>query len=238
MDFTEGNIRQFVLNLIGGFEQTFTEALLDVFDMFTVRHTWNKDNIHEKNVHYFNGWATNKAFKVGKKVVIPVYGSYGGAFYDASWGRWSLNHAAGETLRDIDVVMNTLDGGGEYLSICQALNIAFHQGITSNIESTYFKITVHKKNTAHLTFKSDDILRRFNVIACRGKGWLPGNFGSKPYKELSFEEKQVVNSFEGQKSYDQNVNVALFGSHTPSLLGLPCSLSEPDTEEQEYMMAA
>lgn len=220
MDFTEGNIRQFVINLVGGFEKTFTEALLDIFDMFTVRHCYER-GIHEKNIHYFNGWKTNKAFKVGKRVVIPIYGSYGGAFFDGIFGRWHLNWAASETLRDIDVVMNTLDGGGEYVSISAALETAFTQGISSGIESTYFKCTAHKKNTIHLTFKNEDILRRFNVMACRGKGWLPGDFGAKPFNSLTHDERIVVESFEGKDSYEKNRNTPLLKGSIPGLLQLP-----------------
>jgi len=221
MDFTERNIRQFVINLIGGYEKTVTDAILDIFDMFTVRHCYER-GVHEKNIHYFNGWKTNKAFKVGKKVVIPVYGSYGGAFFD--WGKWKLNHAAAETLRDIDVVMNSLDGGREYVSISKALEDAFAKDISSGIESTYFRITAHKKNTVHLTFRDEDILRRFNVVACRGKGWLPGDFGAKAYQELTFEERVVVNSFEGEESYEKNRNTPLIGHASPNLLSLPGAL--------------
>jgi hypothetical protein len=185
--------------------------------MFTVRHAWNKNNRHEKNIHYFNGWATNDAFKVGKKVIIPIHGSYDGAFYrDAkySWAKWDLNYAAANTLADIDKVMNYFDGMEGYRSISSALNEAFtrspHADTHSNIDSTYFKITVHKKGTIHLTFKNDDILRRFNVVACRGKGWLPQDYGTKPVKQLTAEETKVMEAFEGKASYQKNAGKPLF----------------------------
>ncbi len=237
MDFTEGNIRQFVLNLIGGYEKNVTEAILDVFDRFTVRHCYER-GIHEKNVHLFSGWKTNKAFKVGKRVVIPVYGSYGGAFFDSIWNSWKLNYAAAETLRDIDVVMNSLDGGRPYVSISKALEEAFAKGITSGIDSTYFKITAYKKNTVHLTFKDEDILRRFNVVACRGKGWLPGSFGSASYDALNPEEKVVVDSFEGKETYEKFVNAPLFGEAPASMLGLPMTTQQTLFEADDFRLAA
>lgn len=209
MNFTESNIRQFMLNLVGSYEQTLTEAVLDLFDMFTIRHTWSDDNRHEKNIHYFNGWKTNKAFKVGKRVVIPVRASYGSAFCDSYDGRWKLNYGAADFLDDVDKVMSYFDGGVAYTSMSTALTTAFAAGESTAV-STYFKIIAHKKGTAHLTFLSDDILRRFNVVACRGKGWLPGDFGARSYCELSMREREVVDSFEGEKSYDTNRSVALF----------------------------
>lgn len=209
MDFTEHNIRQFILNLIGSYEQTLTDAVLDVFDMFTIRHCWDENNLWEKNIHYYNGWKTNKAFKVGKRVVIPIYGSYGGPFFDAMFHRWTLNHKAASTLSDFDKVANYFDGMDSYLSLTQAIEKAFAEGECSG-QSTYFKFKCHKKGTIHLEFLDMDVLRRFNVVACRGKGWLPGDYGSKAYAQLSLDEKAIVDSFEGKDSYAKNASRPLF----------------------------
>lgn len=79
MDFTVNNVRSFILNIINGYEKTLTEAVLEIFDKFTISHCYT-GGLHEKNIHYFNGWKTNKAFKVGKKVIIPIRGGYNGPF--------------------------------------------------------------------------------------------------------------------------------------------------------------
>jgi Domain of unknown function (DUF4942)/Methyltransferase small domain len=199
MDFTTSNIRQFVLNLLGSHEKTITDSVLEIFEMFTKKYCWS-DGLYDDNVHYFNGWKTNKAFKIGKKVIIPIYSSYGHPFVDYS-GRWKLDYKAAENLRDIDTVFNYFDGMAPYLSMHQAIEQAFAAGKSSGIQSEYFKITVYKKRTIHLTFKNQDILRRFNIVACRGRGWLPHDYSSKPYQDCSAEEKAVIESFEGYESY-------------------------------------
>lgn len=238
MDFTENNIRQFVLNLIGSYEQILTDAVLDVFDMFTIRHCYH-GHVHEKNVHMFNGWKTNNAFKVGKRVVIP--GGRGERSFVGWTGRWDLDYDTGRMLDDFDKVMSYFDGGKPYNSLSTSLKIAFERGDSSGIESTYFRATCHKKGTIHLTFLNEDILRRFNVVACRGKGWLPGDFGAKAYSHLSIEERAVVNSFEDEKTYNQYVSVPLFGNSSSSLLSLPESMAmfqaEPDASV-DYRVAA
>lgn len=216
MDFTEANIRQFVLNLMGSYEQTLIEAVLDTFDTFT-KHGY-RDKPYEENIHYFNGWKTNSSFKVGKRVVMPIYGSYDGAFFrDAkySWARWELNYAAAAKLDDIDKVANYFAGLKEYVSMSQAITAALGSGgssaQTSNIKSTFFTVRVFKKNTIHITFNDMDILRRFNVVACRGKGWLPDDYGARKYSNLSNEEKAVVDAFEESRTdYDKHVAKALF----------------------------
>ena len=213
MDFTESNIRQFILNLIGSYEQTLTEAVMDIFDKFTIAHSYS-GGLYEDNIHYFSGWKTNNAFKVGKKVIIPVYGGYnGGPFIDDHSGNWKLSYGVPKLLNDIDKVMNYFDGMKDFngcYSMTEAITHAFDRGESRKIESTYFVITCYKKGTIHLVFNSDDILRRFNVAACRGKKWLMHEYGRKPYDEMPEDEKQVVESFEGKKSYMQNLGRPLF----------------------------
>jgi hypothetical protein len=216
MDFTESNIQQFILNIIGGYEQTLTEAVLTLFDKFTIEHCYS-NGLYDKNIHLFNGWKTNKAFKVGKKVIIPIYGGYGEGPFLGFSGKWSLHYDATRTLNDIDKVMNYFDGMVDYTSIAEAVTWAFKHGQSSKIESTYFTITVYKKGTIHLTFNSEDILRRFNVVACKGKNWLPDDYGSRPYNDMTQESKSVVDSFEGPKNYSKNLNRALFAKKSLQL---------------------
>ena len=210
MNFTENNIRKFILNLIGSYEQTLIEAVMDIFDMFTVRHSYS-GGLYDENVHYFNGWKTNKAFKVGKKVIFPLYGGYGrGPFIDEYSGKWKLAYEVPGKLGDIDKVMSYFDGMNNYYSMSEAITHAFARGESRKIESTYFTITCYKKGTIHLEFNSEDILRRFNVAACRGKNWLMHEYGRKPYDEMPEDEKQVIDSFEGMEAYTQNLNRPLF----------------------------
>ena len=204
MDFTENNIRAFILNIIGSYEKTIIDSVLEIFDRFTIKHCF-RDTVHEKNIHYFNGWKTNDAFKVGKKVIMPIYGSMGGPFRDWSGG-WSLDYKAAQELRDIDLVANYFDGMDGYLSVTKAIEAAFAKGQSRKIKSTYFTIHCYQKGTIHLTFNDMDILRRFNVTACKGKGWLPEDYAAKPYKELSCEERDTVDTFEGKASYSKNLN--------------------------------
>ena len=210
MDFTESNIMTFILNLANSYDDILTEATVDIFNKLTVKHAWD-ENFHFSNVHYYDGWKTNKAYFVNKKVVVPYWNS---PFYDNLFSRWAVDYRVKEELNDIDKVMNSFDGASEYTSIVDALTKAFETGQTRNVESTYFIVTVYKKGTIHLTFRSEDTRRRFNITACKGKSWLPHDYGSKQYSELSSEEKKQVEEFEGKDSYKKNFskNPRLFKS--------------------------
>jgi hypothetical protein len=96
-----------------------------------------------------------------------------------------------------------------YTSMSEAIKAAFAEGQNTKIKSTYFTVNCYKKGTIHMTFNDMDILRRFNVTACKGKGWLPEDYAAKPYKELSCEERDTVDTFEGKVSYSKNLNRVL-----------------------------
>jgi len=210
MDFTEFNIRQFIINLINGYEDILTQAVLEIFEKFTVAHSYS-GGLYEENIHYFNGWKTNNAFKVGKKVIIPIYGGYGkGPFIDDYSGKWKISYDVPRVTRDIDIVCSYFSGMNNYYAIHEALEHAFARGESRKIESTYFTITAYKKGTLHLEFNDENILRRFNVAACRGKNWLPHEYGRKPYQEMESEERAVVDSFEGVESYNEHLNQPVF----------------------------
>ena len=205
MDFTEHNIRQFIINLIGGYEQTLTDAVVKLFDDFTRNYAWDDKNEFEKNIHYFNGWKTNKAFFINQKVILPWY-----RCWDALFGKWHIDYQDAQKLHDIDLVMSYFDTSNHYLSITDALNSAFKRGQNRKALSTYFEISAFKKGTIHLTFLDEDIRRRFNITACKGKGWLPQDYGHKPYGQLPNEEKELVKSFEGEKTYTKNMGDCSF----------------------------
>jgi hypothetical protein len=67
MDFTEGNIRSFILNLIGSYERTIKDSVNSLFEEMT-NYAFRTNKLYLDNIHYFNGWKTNDAFKVGKKL--------------------------------------------------------------------------------------------------------------------------------------------------------------------------
>lgn len=63
---------------------------------------------------YANTFEALKKLKGNGCKYVLGYGSYGGAFYDNCFSRWQLNHEAGRTLRDIDLVFSYIDGGRAY----------------------------------------------------------------------------------------------------------------------------
>lgn len=49
----------------------------------------------------------------------------------------------------------------------------------------------------HITFKDAELLKKFNIFGSQKKAWLPPCYGKKHYNEMTPEEKQVIDEFEG-----------------------------------------
>ena len=206
MEFTEKNIRQFVLNLMKEFPKAIDGAINLLFEKFTshaVRlktHGWG-DNETASNIHYFNAWKTNSGYKVNKKVILPINDR---DIYDKWYKRFSLCDYGGVAtiLEDLEKVMSyfkpSSDKWESIKNICiKSLNI---RGVNRNIDTEFFKISFFKKGTMHITFKDLDLLRRFNITACKNKDFLPFDYAYKGYDNLSEDEKNTVDSFEDKIS--------------------------------------
>ena len=193
-EFNERNIAAMKEDLSRNLIHNIEVAIMDVWEEFTHRYTWSE---YSKNIHYYNGWKTNKAFAVNRKVIIPLqaFSTWGGDFEPDY-------HASGK-LSDIEKVMNYLDcGRTEDFAMYQRLSDAKRSGRNRGIDTKFFTVDLFKKGTCHLTFKDLDLLKKFNLYCGRQKNWLPDDYGRKPYSHLSDEERAIVDSFEGKGSYE------------------------------------
>lgn len=124
MEFTESNIRQFIINIIGNYEKTIKESIIDLFEQITRKYHWTPET--EKNKLHFTSWKTNNAYKVNKKFIIPFYpDAFSSIDYSTNKRYWHLGIR--HQLDDIDKVMNYLDGlNPKYLSIQEVLEKALY----------------------------------------------------------------------------------------------------------------
>ena len=192
-EFSAFNIYEIMVQMNSRVNEGVESTIMSLFDDWTRKYSWRDENC--KNRQYFDGWKTNDAFAVNKKVIIPMY------LWDSIWGNfdwWRIR----EKLADIEKIMNYLDGGRtiEGKDLRDILDEAKEKGQTKRIETKYFFLTIYKKGTAHLEFRNMDLLAKFNIFAARGKNWLPPAFGKKRYRDLNAEERKTVDSFMGENA--------------------------------------
>lgn len=191
-DFNLHNIEMVNKELQSQMTAAVEDTILALFDELSDKYSWYPECT--KNIHYYNGWRTNTAHMINKKVIIPIETMH-------SWKNEIdiTRYAAVRKLNDIEKVMDYLNDGriAPYMSIDKVLEMAKHEGQTRNIESKYFTLSYYKKGTVHLTFKNADLLKKFNIFGSQKKAWLPPCYGKKHYDDMTLEEKQVINEFEG-----------------------------------------
>lgn len=202
-DFSLYNIYTIKIELHKEMIQGVEDTILKLFEEFSNKHHWYDEM--SKNIHYYNGWKTNKAWKINKKVIIPLNG-----FIDMqySWGRYEpSNYKVVDKLSDIEKVFNYLDQGiTEEVCMKSALKMAEDNGNTKKIQLKYFMVTFYKKGTCHIEFTNHELLHKFNLFGSQRMNWLPPSYGKVKYKDMTPEEKQIINEFEGQASYNDVMN--------------------------------
>lgn len=194
-DFSEFNIYTLSAEMNAKIKKGIEDEIITMFDRLTEEHSWYPEC--QKNRHYYDGWKTNKAHKIDKKVIIPCYGVFD------SWDGKPRTYNVSGVLSDIERILNFLDGNmTQDVDSMGFLESYFKSGMTKNVPMKYFKATFYKKGTVHLVFTCPELIERFNIYAAQNKAWLPPSYGKKAYKDMDAEEKAVVDSFQGEEAYN------------------------------------
>ena len=192
-EFNERNIAQLKIDLIKNLFENIDTAIMKTWETFTSRFAYTD---YSQNIHYYNGWTTNKAYKVNKKVIIPLNA------FDRLDG-YFRNFQVDTVLSDIEKAMNYLDcGRTESANMLEILRSVGNCNCTLTLDTKYFKIRLYKKGTAHLTFKDEGLLKKFNLYCGKKFNWLPDDYGRKRYRDLNEQERAIADSFEGKESYE------------------------------------
>lgn len=176
--FNMENVRYFYEQLIKSIPRSYEETVAQVFDSITSKHYYS-DREWEKNIHCYSGWKSNNGFKINKKCIISCYNN--------GW-MYSLP----ETLTDLNIIFENISGEKDDLHKNNGELLSKIKSYGKNIETKFFILDAYKKNTLHITFKNQEYLNQFNILAGKGKNTLPPDFGSKSYSDMTKEEKALV----------------------------------------------
>ena len=194
-DFSRDNIKLLVNEIQGQLNMGLKAEMLKLFDTFTsydLRH----DSDH---IHYYNGWKTNKCYKVGKKVIVPMYTAF------LTWAKDDdlREYEVQSFLDNIQKVLDFLDRGQTSWSptLLEKIRLANSQSGFKKVETHYFWATFYKKGTCHIVFKPDmmHVVDRLNIFAAMKKTWLPPYYGKVRYEDMDAEGKAVIDGFHGDK---------------------------------------
>lgn len=207
-EFTEFNIRQVIDELKVQLNDGVVDAIYKCFDKLSNIHTYHED-LDNENIHYFNGWKTNKAHYVNMRCIIPTYGAFAHEFRPDKTGRYKEVYtdidprSCFAVLDDLEKALDYLDCGETFPSdLLSQLQRAAHCGKTT-VECKYFTVTFYKKGTCHIKFRDQKIVDRLNIFVGLHRMWLPPTYGKVKYEEMDTESRRVVDEFLGKDHYDK-----------------------------------
>lgn len=197
-EFSIFNIKQLMVDINSNLITGVKNSIEGLFDKLSSEHSYYPEC--KNNIHYFNGWKTNKAHYVGMKSIIPT-----NVFADRIWavrGETFVVSKARDVIGDLEKAFNYLDGRAtESVDLEEILQEASENGQTKNIECKYFYVTFYKKGTMHIKFKYKTLVDRLNIFVARQRAWLPPDYGQRKYEEMDSQSRGVIDSFQGKDAY-------------------------------------
>jgi len=201
-DFSYFNVKTVMADIAKNLTSGVEECILRLFDQLSADHAWEPGT--QNNVHYYDGWATNKSWYINKRVVLASMRTW-----DDTFKRYSFDYGVREKLADIEKALNYLDSGRtDEIDLEARLQAAQEAQRVRDVDLKYFKATFYKKGTCHIEFKDERLLKKLNIFGSQRKGWLPSGYGRRRYADMSKEEQHVIDSFEGAAAYERTVSDA------------------------------
>lgn len=187
VSFTLENLQYFYEHLLDMIPEEYEKTVANIFDVFTRKYNYS-DREWNKNIHMYNGWKTNNAYKIGSKVIFPCYHS-SGYFYSLP-----------DELVDLNIIFENISG--KKYDIANKDIVKAIENNEKNIDTEFFLIDSYKKGTVHIKFKNMEYVKVFNILAAKGKMWLPSDFGKKKYEDMTDKEKELVKVFFKPEEYN------------------------------------
>ena len=200
-DFTYFNIMEVICDIQSQLVDGIKDSIMKLFEKLSAKHSWYPEC--EKNIHYYNGWRTNEAHKVGMKVILPING------FSASYWKGDekklRDYEICREISELERALNFLEKGEAEYERRNIESFVRNAVETNNnvIEFTYFTAKFYKKGTCHIKFRDSvkPVIDRLNIFAARERAWLPPCYGKKSYDSMTEEEKSVIDGFQGKEEY-------------------------------------
>lgn len=197
-DFTLKNIFALKNSLFQNLSKNMKEQIINLFNQFSQEYAYDK-TLHNNNVHYYNGWKTNKAWKINDKVIIPT------SLYGYSYFRETQEYEdfkARNIIRNLFVTLKYLTKDKiDIESVIDTMSINMANGKNRNIKLPMITMSAFKKGTLHITFTDKEVLKQLNRIGAKNRNWLPNGYGNTKYEDFTEEEKIIIDEFEGKEEY-------------------------------------
>ena len=135
------------------------DTLVTLFKKLTNRHMAS----FSSNVHYYDGWKTNDAFRINKKVIIPIqYSAFDSWDFRDEYS--SLSYKIKEWIGDIVKAMRLIN---------VEITDEFEFVGRGEFENEWLRFKMFNNGNIHIWFKDTDTLEKLNYICGQEFAWIP-----------------------------------------------------------------
>lgn len=160
MEINLVNVEMLIMALMYNRGDILMESVVSIFEKITQYH--QRD--FSANVHYYNGWKTNDAFKINKKIIIPIQ-------YSAFEPAWDFDEDYGKIKRDVRDYINDIvkafqlidpDVSNEFTTISK-----------QEFENDLLRFKMFLNGNIHIWFRDLTLLSKLNYLCGKHFNWLP-----------------------------------------------------------------
>jgi hypothetical protein len=158
MEINLPNIKMLLTAINYNRKDMLIESVVSIFKKITRYHM----NQYSANIHYYNGWKTNDAYKINKKIIIPIKYEFDSWDFADSYDR--ISYDVRNFIDDIIKAFQLLDPSvkGEFT----ALN-------NQEFECDILRFKMFKNGNIHVWFKDLKLLNKLNYLCGSHFAWIP-----------------------------------------------------------------
>lgn len=206
-DLNDYTVRAVMEDIRRELRESCATSLLRLFDTLGGRASQYRGYSCE-NVHLYRPFDGKQ--NCGYRIVFPKLSVFAHTF-DSYCDSFNKEKAA-HIVHDIECALYLLNGGKEASKAIDPMsavtdNAICGKSLGKNIAFTFFTGSFYKNGTMKLKFKSSAkrLIDRLNIFVGMNRGWLPTDYGTKPYDALSEAEKETIDSFQSREEYEEVV---------------------------------
>lgn len=160
MEINLVNVEMLIMALMYNRGDILMESVVSIFEKITKFH--QRD--FSANVHYYNGWKTNDAFKINKKIIIPIQYSHFEPAWDFDEDYRKIKYGVREYIDDIVKAFQLIDPdvSSEFTTINK-----------QEFENDLLRFKMFLNGNIHVWFKDLTLLSKLNYLCGKHFNWLP-----------------------------------------------------------------
>lgn len=212
-DLNDYTVRTVMEDIRRELRESCATSLLNLFDRLGSMGSRQRYDVYDYDADTLSSENTQKYCSFDKKqtagfrLAFPNLSMY---YYVFDCYRNAFNQGkAAYVVHDMESTLHLLNGGKNIPNAIDPMtavndNVTNGKSVGKSIAFTFFTGSFYKKGILKLKFKDSAklLIDRLNIFVGMKRGWLPADYGTKPYDALSNAEKKVIDSFQSREEYD------------------------------------